>query len=103
MSIKLTGNGLWESSRLILPEHKAALAAYLQKSKEKTKPLLDADVIEDIERKIAESLTQRTEITLQMFDLYEDLCVTGVVDRIDTYGQRLMVDGEGFRMADIIG
>lgn len=100
---KLTGNGMWESSRMMLPEHIARINEFNRDLKAKEKPTLDADEIEDIERAVSASLTYRTPITLRLYDRFEDLSVIGVVDRVDTLKQRVMVDGEWFRLADILG
>lgn len=102
-SKKLTGNGLWESSRMMLPEHKVRILEHMRRENAKTKPILDVDAVEDIERVISVSLAERTPITLTLFDRYEDLRVIGVVERIDALGRRIMVSGEWFRMADVIG
>lgn len=103
MVSKLTGNTMWESSRMMLPEHVEALNEHNRLLNVKEKPLLDVDAIEDIERAIAESLSERKLITLYMYDKYEDLRVTGVVERVDTQECRVRVDGEWFKLADIIG
>lgn len=103
MANKLTGNGMWEASRMMLPEHKVRINEYNRELKAKEKPILDADAVEDIERVISASLSDRTLLTLRIYDRFEDLNVIGVVDRIDTLKQRVMVDGEWFPMADILG
>ncbi|MEV5028537.1 YolD-like family protein [Paenibacillus sp. LPE1-1-1.1] len=100
---KLSGNGLWESSRMMLPEHIVRIKEHSRESNAKEKPILDADAVEDIERIISASHTERTPITLRLFDRFEDLNVIGVVDRIDTHKQRVMVDGDWFQMAEILG
>ncbi|MCU6709333.1 YolD-like family protein [Paenibacillus sp. J5C_2022] len=100
---KLEGNGLWESSRMMLPEHIRALNEQRRELSAKKKPLLDGDAIEDIERAIAESFNEKVSISLHIYDKYEELRAVGVVERIDTYGRRVMIDGEWFRLNDVIG
>lgn len=99
---KLDGNGMWESSRIILPEHREAINEYRWGLKAKEKPILDEDEHETICRKILESYENRTEITLIMFDRFEDLRVIGVVERADPIGGRIRVDGEWFAVKDVI-
>ena len=101
MISKLTGNTLWESSRMMLPEHVEAINEYNRSLTAKKKPLLDAYAIEDIERTIAESLSEGTLITLELYDPYEDLRVVGVVERVDTLDKRVRIGGDWFRMSDI--
>ncbi|MFD1954313.1 YolD-like family protein [Paenibacillus thailandensis] len=88
---------------MMLPEHKAAINELDRISKKKIKPDLDTDAIEEIERVIASSLEERTEVTLTVFDPFEELQVVGIVERVDVLQHRIMVDGEWFRMSDIIG
>ncbi|WP_141500936.1 YolD-like family protein [Paenibacillus luteus] len=100
---KLEGNGLWESSRMMLPEHIVRIREFNHDLLAKEKPVLDADELEVLERVVSASLSERTPITLRLYNRFEDLNVIGVVERIDTLKQRVMVDGEWIQMADILG
>lgn len=100
---KLEGNGLWESSRMILPEHKEAYLQFNQELKRKERQELDEQERERISTAIQGSLRHRKSVTLRLFDPLEDLQVIGVVERIDSHLMRLKVDGEWFRIEDITG
>ncbi|MFF2886660.1 YolD-like family protein [Paenibacillus sp. NPDC057967] len=100
---KLEGNGMWESSRMMLPEHIKRINEYNNDIKAKDKPILYGDELEVIYRKISESYENKTEITLVLFDRFEDTRAIGVVERIDTIGRRVRVDGEWFSITDVIG
>lgn len=50
---KLEGNGLWESSRMMLPEHKEAINRQQNKEGRKVRPTLDAQEIELMENVLA--------------------------------------------------
>jgi hypothetical protein len=88
---------------MMLPEHIRAYNVNKLESKARIKPTLDIDEIETIERAISESLGRHIPITLHMFDLYEDLRVIGIVERIAWHTRRVYVDGEWFRLDDVIG
>src|SRR5689334_21254958 len=103
MSIKLEGNGLWESSRMIMPEHRVKMVEDRRKLNVRKRPTLAEDEIEAIERLISESFAEKTAITLILFDEYEDCRAVGVVQRIDSGRQRVMIDGDWFALADVIG
>ncbi|WP_241675043.1 hypothetical protein [Paenibacillus luteus] len=45
----------------------------------------------------------RKEIKLKMYHEFEKLEVIGIVDRVDQFKQRFMVDGEWFDIRDIEG
>jgi hypothetical protein len=99
---KLEGNGLWESSCMMLPEHIVRINEYQRDTKAKEKPILYGDELEVIYRKISESYENKTEITLALFDRFEDTRVIGRIERIDSAGRRVRVDGEWFNVADVL-
>lgn len=68
----------------------------------KTRPTLYADQIARIESRIRRSCTEKLLITLRMFDRYEELCVIGIVERIDSFKRRFQVNGDWFYIEDVI-
>lgn len=82
---KLEGNGLWESSRMMLPEHKETIIRRRREENRKMRPILDAQEIEQIERVIAEAFRERRRITLRIWGEYEDKIVSGGVRTVQTY------------------
>lgn len=103
MRKKLEGNGMWESSRMMLPEHKVALNEYDREMKKRQRTELDEQEWEDVSRIVAESMQHRVEISVRMFHPTEKLTVVGIVDRVDQLKGRFMVDGEWFSIKDIEG
>ncbi len=103
MSKKLTGNGLWESSRMILPEHKAAYLAYEKEQRQKEKRNLDEQELAVISRIMQESLQRRLPITIKMYDLFEEVKVEGIIEAIDQRGRLFRVSGDWFQLDDVEG
>ncbi|WP_138751667.1 YolD-like family protein [Paenibacillus sinopodophylli] len=103
MRKKLEGNGLWESSRMMLPEHKVAINELEKALRQRTRVELDEQEWEHVARSVTDSLQQRQPITLRLFHPLEELTVIGIVDRIDQLKGRFMVDGEWFLIGDIEG
>lgn len=103
MRKKLEGNGLWESSRMMLPEHKAAIIENNEALKQRARSVLDEQEWEAVSRSVAESLQLRLPITLRMFHPLEELTIIGIVDRVDSLKGRFMIDGEWFEVKDIEG
>ncbi|WP_141505945.1 YolD-like family protein [Paenibacillus luteus] len=103
MRKKLEGNGIWESSRMMLPEHKVAINEQEQASRQRQRIELDEQEWENISRFVMESLQQRHPIAIRLFHPLEELSVIGVVDRVDQLKGRFMVDGEWFSIRDIEG
>lgn len=94
---------LWESSRMMLPQHVEEIRRDLREQNRKNKPELYAQESELIERAIHASLTLKQPVNLRMFDEYEDVRVVGIVERIDGQCGRFKVDGEWFNVAEVIG
>lgn len=100
---KLEGNGLWESSRMMLPEHKVRINQLEADQKKRQRIELDEQEWAIISQLVEASLKMRQLINLQMFHETEELVVVGVVDRVDQLQSRFMVDGEWFAIRDIEG
>jgi hypothetical protein len=84
-SNKLTnGSNLrWESSRMMLPEHVEVINRHAIDIKRIRQPILDEQEIEVISRKLGESLTEYTPISISLFrqGFIEELI--GIVQKID--------------------
>lgn len=103
----LDGNGLWESSRMMLPEHKYAINRKQHEEGRKVKPILDGQEFELIETAIFESFQEHRMITIQLFDEYNDVQLTGIVTVIQTYRReiKLSIESGGWewiKIEDII-
>lgn len=96
MAQKLTNNGLWDSSRFIGPELKAAVLQHHRELRRRTKPVLDADALMDISMAVSDSLSLQKPITLVTFDPFEDRVITGVVVKVDQLDRRI-------RLKDLTG
>ncbi|WP_211750082.1 YolD-like family protein [Paenibacillus sp. Marseille-Q4541] len=89
MSKKLVGNGIFEGSRMIIPEHRTAWLMQEESKKIRTKPTLDDQEIQQIEHTIVYSYNKRVNISLVLFDPIEDKEVEGVVIGINTYRREI--------------
>ncbi|WP_339241436.1 YolD-like family protein [Paenibacillus sp. FSL R5-0517] len=96
MSIKLAGNGLFESSRMILPEHKEAWLTHVKEQKRRVKPELDEQEIQRISEILAESYSSNCTVDLVLFSPFDDETVSGVVVGLNTSRRevKLMLDEE---------
>lgn len=107
MTKKLEGNGLWESSRMMLPEHKERIRKWRQDvERRREKPIPDEQAWEEWGRLLQESLQTSRFITITVFKPYEDLELTGQVHRFDQGMQRILfLHGQNtwVKFEDIIG
>jgi hypothetical protein len=106
MGRKLEGNGLWESNRMMLPQHKEALNNYDREKPKRTKPVLDEQELELISAAISESYTEGVELTLILYGEYKDEEVTGIVVGVDQQLGRVKLkiddDLEDKKIQDVI-
>ncbi|MFB4322711.1 YolD-like family protein [Priestia sp. BR_2] len=94
---KLEGNGLWESSRMMLPEHKETIIRRQLEEGRKDRPTLDPQEMELIEQALAESFHEHRAVTVRLFDEYEDVELRGIVVLIHTFRREIklsMSEGE---------
>ncbi|MCC3381081.1 YolD-like family protein [Paenibacillus farraposensis] len=84
MSKKLAGNGFWESSRIIIPEHREGILRLMREEQRRRKPELDEQETHLIERALIDSYNRRTEVTVTVFDPFDDITMTGVVTSVNT-------------------
>ncbi|MCM3291806.1 YolD-like family protein [Paenibacillus sp. MER 180] len=85
---KIDGNGIFEGSRLIIPEHREAMLRHNRERQRIQRPVIDEQEWEQIGNRLQESMQERTTITVLLFDPFEQIEVTGVVVDIDMYGRR---------------
>ena len=88
---KLRGNGLWESSRMIIPEHKEAIRSYRIQREARQKPELDEQRIEELSFALHEALESKTPIRITTFAPFGDETTRGYVEAIDPITQRVKV------------
>jgi hypothetical protein len=79
MSKKLEKNGMWESSRMMLPEHREAILKDDRSLKLLVKPELDEQEVALIDQAIGFALRSNCTIILTVFNKYELQTITGRV------------------------
>ncbi|MDP5273392.1 YolD-like family protein [Chengkuizengella axinellae] len=90
MSKKLEGNGLWESSRMMLPEHKERINLYHEQRKKKSKPQLIEEEIWIISQRLSDSMLDVEEVTIELFNENgHNHFVTGIVNKMDTTSRQI--------------
>lgn len=80
---KLRGNGLWEASRMMLPEHKSAIRSHRAQLNERQRPELDEQRLEELSAALAEALESGRAAAVTTFGAYGNETTIGVVERID--------------------
>ncbi|MCR8843063.1 YolD-like family protein [Paenibacillus sp. SC116] len=100
---KLDNNGLWESSRMMIPQHKSAIHAYHHEVKRKSRPHLDEQEFELIGGRLAQAMRDRDVVTVEVFDPFEVVVIHGQVIDIDVVNRRIrLLDGDDKRWVNVI-
>lgn len=102
MSKKLEKNGLWESSRLMLPEHKQRILLSNRQDDRRERPVLDADKLDEIGGLLGEAFQLREQVKLLLWGPYADRTVEGVIAKFDTLQGRILIGGEWIKPTDIL-
>ncbi|BFH63886.1 YolD-like family protein [Paenibacillus azoreducens] len=106
MAKKLEGNGLFESSRLMLPEHREAYSLYMTHKDSRPRPVIDEQEWQEIGQTLMVSLKEHVEVTLTLYDPYEDKQASGFVTVINSFRQEIKLrydnDWEWIKFDDII-
>ena len=102
MAKKLEGNGMWESSRMILPEHREEILKRNREINKRIMPRLHEDEWELYFRIINESFNSKKNIKVIVFDDYEDIEYIGAVERIDQHKSTIKLDNVWVRFGVII-
>lgn len=93
MSKKLEKNGMWESSRMMLPEHRETILEQNRSLKIKVKPELEEQQQEEIARAISVSMWKSIPMTLVLFGEIQNRNVIGTAMKIDTATRRVRICG----------
>ncbi|URN93292.1 MAG: YolD-like family protein [Candidatus Pristimantibacillus lignocellulolyticus] len=106
MSLKLTGNGLFESSRMMLPEHKEAYNEFRKNLDRKERPHVDEQRLAELSYQFAEAMNEEATVRIRIYDLFQDRWITGKVERIDPLQARMKLvqedESRWIKLAEII-
>jgi hypothetical protein len=83
MGKKLEGNGMWESSRMMLPEHRESILESNRHLKDFERPTLDEQEIVFLNEALQKSIYTKCLIMLKVYDVYRYREITGTVVRMD--------------------
>ncbi|MNI71520.1 YolD-like protein [compost metagenome] len=81
MSKKLEQNGLWESSRMMLPQHKESAIRNHKKIHRIERLVLDEQEVHRISATLSRSQMYKKTIQVTIYDVYTPRTLTGIVTR----------------------
>ncbi|MEC0270122.1 YolD-like family protein [Paenibacillus anseongense] len=81
MSKKLELNGLWESSRMMLPQHKEAALRSRKENQRMSRPIRDEQEIQNISAVLSLSQMYKRPVALTLYEEFKTRSVTGIVAR----------------------
>lgn len=83
---------MWESSRMMLPQHVEALHFYHKDKKRKQRPELDEQEFIQIDRMIHQYIDSDVELFIVIFGEIEDREIKGKFTKVDTQHKRVKVE-----------
>lgn len=89
MSKKLQHNGLWESSRMMLPEHKEAILHHRKELGRIPRPQLDEQALELFTCTLREAAETGSPVRAKIYDAFMNVEIIGYVQQIDIYMKRI--------------
>jgi hypothetical protein len=102
MSKKLQGNGLFESSRMMLFEHRDALIERHRLVQKRSRRELDEQRREELAARLGAAMAERAPVKLTLFHEDGDRIVRGVITRHDAERLRVRVGREWISLQDIV-
>lgn len=94
---KLTpgSNMRWESSRMILPEHREMWLRHQKEDRMKFRPLWDEQQLEEFSHRLQEAVASGMEVTLHVFDPYAEIKMTGKILHLDALNKTIKIEAGG--------
>ncbi|GAA0366783.1 YolD-like family protein [Bacillus horti] len=82
---KLTpgSNIMWEASRMMLPEHRELIIQKRKEQNRKDRPIFDEQTLEYFSHLMSEASNKDQEITITIFDPYQETKIKGKLKKID--------------------
>ena len=103
---KLRGNGLWESSRIILPQFREAQVNHRRSLRAREKPKLDEQRVEELSTALAAALEIGEPTAVTTFGEYGDKTIVGIVVAVDSIDKvvkiKMRADTVRIALADIV-
>ncbi|MEK4277623.1 YolD-like family protein [Paenibacillus sp. FSL R7-0026] len=102
MSKKLEANGLWELSRMMLPQHKERIIQHRTQIHYQVRPIIHEDEWEIIAQNIDMSLNYTLQSTIEVFNEAGNRYIHGIVTTVSTYGKKIKIEiDNGFEWVDL--
>ncbi|MDN4603841.1 MULTISPECIES: YolD-like family protein [Paenibacillus] len=101
MSKKLEANGLWESNRMMLPQHKERINEHRTQIHYQSKPHIHEDEWEIIAQNLEMSLNYTLSANFEVFNESGNWYLHGIVTSISTMGKKIKIEMDnGFEFVD---
>lgn len=101
MSKKLEANGLWESSRMMLPQHKERINEHRSQIYYQSKPIIHQDEWEIIAQNLEMSLKYTLPARFEVFNETGNGYVFGIVTSISMLSKKIKIEMDnGFEFVD---
>jgi C4-type Zn-finger protein len=88
--MRIIDGNIFESMRIILPEHREAMKRLESEAKRQPRPVLDEQKIEEMSRVLADAIQDQRSITLIVYKPFGPDRVEMIPEKIDPYTKKLV-------------
>ncbi|CQR48202.1 YolD-like protein [Paraliobacillus sp. PM-2] len=84
-------NIMWESSRMILPEHKAILRKHQKEQKKYERPIFDEQQLAQLSEEVSLAFYKQSEVQIETYHPQQSIYLTGEIKKIDQQQQAIKI------------
>lgn len=99
-------NLVWESSRMMLPEHKEKLKQHQKELEKRKKPLIDEQQLDIFSQILSDAMVNGINVKIEVFGPYTDRYVSGNVLKFDSQRRQIKMRSKGqcvwIKLEDIV-
>ncbi|GIM47707.1 hypothetical protein DNHGIG_32560 [Collibacillus ludicampi] len=87
--MRIIDGNIFESMRIILPEHRATMRRLEKEAKGQPRPVLDEQKIEEMSRVLTDAIQDSRPVKVTMYNPFGHELVVMVPEKIDSYAKTL--------------
>ncbi|MCP1306960.1 YolD-like family protein [Paenibacillus tyrfis] len=105
MSTKLSGNGIWESSNMMIPQHRERSVQQERETEKQVRPELTEDEQRELFGRLRSSWSNTLKVTVTFYDGRQYREISGIVSEMDQLYVKLELERRWMLLnfADVAG
>lgn len=83
---------MWESSRILLPEHREAYLSQRRQANRHLQPELDEQRLDELSNEVTAAIRRQSRVKIFVYDPYENKSFTGRIRTMDPIRRKLCLE-----------